>query len=86
MIKPRALTSLSIIFPCYNEAENIGLMIDQAVKVAEGYGVDYEVIVVDDGSRDRSAEIVRDRSAGNPRVRLVRHENVFKILKIIQKK
>ena len=49
-------------------------MIDQAVKVAEGYGVDYEVIVVDDGSHDRSAEIVRERASTNPRVRLVRHE------------
>ena len=74
MIKPKALTSLSIFFPCYNEAENVGLMIDQAVKTAETYGVDYEVVVVDDGSRDNSAEIVRSKAASNPRVKLVRHE------------
>lgn len=74
MIKPRALTSLSIFFPCYNEAENVGPMMEQAVKVGEGYGIDYEVIVVDDGSSDRSAEIVRNWTAKNPRVRLVRHE------------
>lgn len=74
MIKPRALTSLSIFFPCYNEAENVGAMIDQAVKTAEGYGVDYEVVVVDDGSRDNSSEIVRSKAAQNPRVKLVRHE------------
>ena len=74
MIKPKALTSLSIFFPCYKEAENVGTMVEQAVTVGEGYGVDYEVVVVDDGSRDGSAEIVRGWSAKNPRVRLVKHE------------
>lgn len=74
MIKPRSLTSLSLFFPCYNESENISNMIDQAVRVGEDYGIDYEVVVVDDGSRDNSAEIVSQWAKKNPRVRLVRHE------------
>ena len=74
MIKPRSLTSLSLFFPCYNEEENIGTMIEQAVKVGEDYGVDYEVIVVDDGSRDNSSQVVNGWSRKNPRVKLVRHE------------
>ena len=74
MIKPKALTSLSIFFPCYNESENVGAMIEQAVKVGEDYGADYEVVVVDDGSRDTSADIVREWSKKNPHVRLVQHE------------
>ncbi len=74
MIKPRALTSLSIFFPCYNEARNVGIMIEQSAKVAESYGVDYEVIVVDDGSRDGSAAIIKEWQKRNPRVRLVQHE------------
>ena len=73
MIKPRALTSISFFFPCYNEALNVGTLIEQAVKVGEDYGVDYEVVVVDDGSRDNSAEIVRNWSKKNPKVRLVQH-------------
>lgn len=75
MIKPKCLTSLSIFFPCYNEADNVGAMIEQAVQVGESYGIDYEVIVVDDGSRDSSADIVRGWSKKNPRVRLVQHDS-----------
>jgi len=75
MIKPKALTSLSFFFPCYNESLNVSSMIEQAVKVGEEYGVDYEVVVVDDGSRDNSAQIIRGWSAKNPRVRLVQHEH-----------
>ncbi|MBI3251733.1 MAG: glycosyltransferase family 2 protein [Candidatus Omnitrophica bacterium] len=73
MIKPRSLTSLTLFFPCYNEAANVGVMIADAVKIGEEYGVDYEVLVVDDGSRDDSAEIVRRAAAKNPRVRLLQH-------------
>lgn len=75
MIKPKALKSLSICFPCYNEELNVGTMIEQAVQVGESYGVDYEVIVVDDGSRDRSAEVVQAWSGKNPRVKLVQHKH-----------
>lgn len=74
MIKPRALTSLTLFFPCYNESGNVESMIEQAVQVGENYGVDYEVIVVDDGSRDDSAEKVLKWSAKNPRVRLIQHK------------
>ena len=73
MIRPKALTSLSIFFPCYNESENVGNMIEQAVKVGEEYGADYEVVVVDDGSSDDSAAIVKSCGQKNPRVRLVQH-------------
>lgn len=73
MFKPRSLTSLSFFFPCYNEAENVGTMIEQSIQVGEEYGIDYEVVVVDDGSRDGSAEIVKRWSGKNPRVKLVQH-------------
>ena len=73
MIKPRSLTSLSFFFPCYNEAENVGTMIEQSVQVGETYGIDYEVVVVDDGSTDGSVRRIEDWSRKNPRVRLVRH-------------
>lgn len=74
MIRPKALTSLSITFPCYNEEANIGAMIEQSIKTAESYGMDYEIVVVDDGSRDRSVEIIKKWAAQNPKVKLVQHE------------
>ena len=73
MIKPKALKSLSLFFPCYNEELNVSGMIEQAVQVGESYDVDFAVVVVDDGSRDRSPEIVRDWSKKNPRMRLIQH-------------
>ncbi len=74
MIKPKSLKSLSIFFPCYNESENLDSMIGQSVQIGEDYGIDYEVVVVDDGSRDNSAQKVKAWSNKNPRVRLVQHE------------
>ena len=74
MIKPKALTSLTLFFPCYNESENVEEMVGQAVQVGEEYGIDYEVLVVDDGSKDDTVAKVNKLSAENPRVRLVRHE------------
>ena len=73
MIKPRSLTSLSIFFPCYNEADNAKTMIEQAVQIGEDYGIDYEVVVVDDGSSDQSAQIVQEEAKKNPRIHLIQH-------------
>ena len=73
MIKPKSLTSLSIFFPCYNEADNVKTMIEQSVQIGNDYGIDYEVVVVDDGSSDQSAQIVREEARKNPRIRLIQH-------------
>ncbi len=73
MIKPKALTSLSIFFPCYNEVENVKTMIEQSVQIGNEYGIDYEVVVVDDGSSDQSAQIVQAEARKNPRIRLIQH-------------
>src|SRR3569623_655712 len=65
--------SLSIILPAYNEEENIGRAMATATAVAERLCGDHEIIVVDDGSRDRTAEIVQEAAATDPRIRLVQH-------------
>jgi glycosyltransferase involved in cell wall biosynthesis len=68
------MSSLSISFPAYNEQDNIGAAIEDAMRVAKILTDDYEVIVCDDGSRDRTAEVVGEYASHYPQVRLIQHE------------
>jgi len=65
--------SISVFFPCYNEQDNIRRVAEGAVKVLEGLQADYEIILVDDGSQDRTGAIVDELAAGHPRIRAVHH-------------
>ncbi|MBI4496601.1 MAG: glycosyltransferase family 2 protein [Chloroflexi bacterium] len=65
----RQLGLVSVVVPAFNEETAIGHDLDTILATLDAVGVEYEVIVVDDGSTDRTAEEVRCR----PRVRLVRH-------------
>lgn len=70
MVSPLSLT---VAMPAYNEAENIEGMLADAVRAAEALTPDFEIVVVDDGSKDATAEAVRRFAAADPRVRLVQH-------------
>src|SRR5499426_3754240 len=63
---------LSIVIPVYNEEESLPVLWPEIVQALGPSGLAYEVIFVDDGSKDRSAEIVRAFRDADPRVRLVR--------------
>ena len=71
--EPTPGREISIILPAYNEEDNILRALDSATKVGEGLFARHEIVVVDDGSRDRTAELVEERAAVDPRIRLVRH-------------
>jgi len=62
---------LSLVMPAYNEEANVGAAIRACAAAGETFADDYEVIVVDDGSRDQTAERVRQEAQANPRVRLI---------------
>jgi glycosyltransferase involved in cell wall biosynthesis len=66
--------SISVVLPAYNEEENVGQAVRSVLEAMETLTSDYEVIVVDDGSRDRTSEVVEGLSESYPQVRLVRHE------------
>ena len=63
---------LSVVIPVYNEEENLPPLWEELRGVLEPLGLAFEVVFVDDGSRDRSAEIIRGFRERDPRVRLVR--------------
>lgn len=65
--------TITFILPAYNEQENIAEAIRGFVKVAERVAGDYELLVVDDGSRDRTAEIGLIEARSNPRIRVLSH-------------
>jgi glycosyltransferase involved in cell wall biosynthesis len=66
------VTDLSVVIPVYNEEENLPLLWPELRSVLEPLGLAFEVVFVDDGSRDRSAEIIRSFREADNRVRLVR--------------
>ena len=66
--------SISVVLPAYNEEENVGQAVRSVLEVMEPLTPDYEVIVVDDGSRDRTSEVVEELAESYPQVRLIRHE------------
>jgi len=61
----------SIVIPAYNEGKRLGPTLEKVLAYLRQQGWDAEVIVVNDGSRDNTAEIVRSFAETNPRVRLV---------------
>lgn len=65
---------LSIIVPALNEERRIADSIREALSASEQTGVVCEVIVVDDGSTDRTAEVARRLGEQEPRIRLVRNQ------------
>ena len=60
--------------PAFNEQDNIVEAIADLRPVAAGCASEYEIIVVDDGSTDRTNELVVQLAESDPRVRLVEHE------------
>jgi glycosyltransferase involved in cell wall biosynthesis len=64
---------LSLVFPVFDEEDNVGPLLDAAVRIAAGLADSFEIVVVDDGSRDGSAAAVQARASGSDVIRLIRH-------------
>jgi glycosyltransferase involved in cell wall biosynthesis len=67
------MDSLSIVLPAYNEEQNVAAAIAAISEVAQTLGREYEILVVNDGSKDNTGQIVRDLEPQIPGLRLVEH-------------
>lgn len=67
--------SISVFFPAYNDAPSLPALIGKTFAVLEATAADYEVIVVNDGSYDSTAQVLWDLQAKfGPRLRVITHE------------
>jgi glycosyltransferase involved in cell wall biosynthesis len=60
----------SIVIPAYNESARLGATLEKVLAYVHAQGWDAEIIVVNDGSRDNTADIVRSFAKKNPALRL----------------
>jgi glycosyltransferase involved in cell wall biosynthesis len=65
--------SISAFFPAYNDAGTIASMVISALNVLEQLTDDYEIIVINDGSRDYTPEVLNRLAADYQRVRVIHH-------------
>ena len=68
---------LSIVIPVYNEEPNIQRLFDRLYPVMKGIGKPFEIIFTDDGSRDRSLELLTGLASAYPEVRVVEFNGNF---------
>jgi glycosyltransferase involved in cell wall biosynthesis len=66
--------SISAFFPAYNDAGTIPSMVIAADMTLRSVADDYEIIVVNDGSSDHTAEVLEELKRSYPRLRVVHHE------------
>lgn len=67
--------SLSVFFPVFNEEENISSTVEKAVLVLEKLSLKWEVIVINDGSKDKTGEVAEDLAKRIKNVSVVHQEN-----------
>lgn len=64
--------NISVIIPLYNEEESLPELTAWIKKVMETHNFTYEIIMVDDGSNDRSWKIIEELAAQNPSIRAIK--------------
>src|SRR5438132_13920706 len=68
---------LSVVIPAFNEEENIPAVADRTAGLLDQLGYSWEIILVDDGSRDDTFARMRQASARDRRIRAIRFSRNF---------
>jgi len=68
---------ISLVIPVYNEEENVVPLYERIVQVLDPAGITFELILVDDGSQDRSLDYIRDLVERDPRVMAIQLRRNF---------
>lgn len=68
-------TTISIIMPALNEQQNIFLAVSNTLKAFDDFKINGEIVVINDGSKDKTGEIVKEMMEKDKRIRLINHEN-----------
>ncbi len=69
----QAELSISVFLPCYNEQDNVVRTVEQALALLEKLNVDFEVIIVDDGSTDDTGRVADEIASRHSRLKVVHH-------------
>jgi glycosyltransferase involved in cell wall biosynthesis len=67
------LPALTFFFPAYDEEESVEALVAEALATLPRFADEFEVVIVDDGSRDRTPELADALAAADPRVRAIHH-------------
>lgn len=70
---PNSSSSLSVVLPAHNEQEAIETTVREVIEALSTWKLDFEIIVVDDGSRDNTGAILDTMSATYPCLRVIHH-------------
>ncbi|MBI1850951.1 MAG: glycosyltransferase family 2 protein [Planctomycetes bacterium] len=70
----RPFEGLTIVVPAFNEEESLAKSVAEMIDAASTLRVTLEILVVDDGSTDRTAWVASEMAAADPRVSVMRHE------------
>jgi glycosyltransferase involved in cell wall biosynthesis len=76
-VPAQAHLRLSVIVPFYNESENIARMYQAILGAVEPLGVPFEMVFVDDGSKDDTLEIATELARTDPRLRVIKFRRNF---------
>ena len=68
---------LSLVVPCYNEAENVAAFQDAAIQAFDGCGYDFEIIFVDDGSKDATLQLLEEAAKKDERIKYLSFSRNF---------